>query len=76
MSQQLLTLRVRPARVAVLISKSSTPDDFVLVIRFLSQIWGGRFNPILSASADQPDRLTEFRLGENRPDFVFGLNLR
>lgn len=75
MSQRLLTLRVRPPRIAVLISNTSSSDDFVLVVRFLSQIWGGRFNPILPVSADQPDLLTEFRLGSCRPDFVFGFNL-
>ncbi len=75
MGQRLLTLRVRPARVAVLISNTASPDDFVLAVRFLSQIWGGRFNPLLPVSADQADPLTEFRVEQNRPDFVFGLNI-
>ena len=75
MGQRLLSLRVRPARIVVLINDTSPPNDFVLVVRFLSQIWGGRFNPILPVSANQPDSLTEFRLANNRPDFVFGLNL-
>lgn len=75
MGQRLLTLRVRPARVVVLISNASTPDDFLLVVRFLSQIWGGRYNPIIPVLADTPDALTEFSLANNRPDFVYGLNL-
>lgn len=75
MTQRLVTLRVRPARIVVLVGSSSCPTDFVLAVRFLSQIWGGRYNPILHVSSDAPDALTAYRLGCNRPDFVFGLNL-
>jgi hypothetical protein len=46
-----------------------------MVVRFLSQIWGGRFNPILPVDPNQPDALTHFRLEQTRPDFVFGLNI-
>src|SRR5688572_22672887 len=75
MGQKLLTLRVRPARILVLVSSASSPADFLVIVRFLSQIWGGQFNHILAVDRDTPDPLTEFRLSTNRPDFVFGLNL-
>ncbi|MGE0533446.1 MAG: hypothetical protein AB7O68_00625 [Pirellulales bacterium] len=75
MGQRLLSLRVRPARVAILLNSTSSPAEFLLAVRFLSQVWGGRFNPILPVSADRTDPLTEYRLQNNRPDFVFGLNL-
>jgi hypothetical protein len=75
MSQRLLTVRVRPARIAVLINNTSPPSDFVMVVGLLSQLWGGRFNPILPVSVDHPDPLTEFRLATFRPEFVFTMNL-
>ena len=75
MSQRLLTVRVRPARVVVLLNHTATSDQFVLVVRFLSQIWGGKFAPILPVSSGEVDELTRERLGRNRPDFVFAFDV-
>ncbi len=75
MTQQLLTVRVRPARLAILIASGSTSAQFIQAVRFLSQIWGGRYCPILPVDPDVADPLTRFRLRTHRPDFVYGLGL-
>lgn len=75
MDQVLLTLRVRPARLAVLINKQASPTEFIRVVRFLSQLWGGRYSSIIAVDADRPDSLTKFRLSELRPDFVYGVGV-
>lgn len=75
MSQRILNLRIRPARLIVLISQRANLNDFMLAIRFLSQLWGGRYCPILPVDPDKPDELTKFRLSAFRPDFVFAQNL-
>ncbi len=70
-----MTVRVRPARVAVLIDRSAAPTEFVRVIRFFSQIWGGRYSVVLPVDPDVADSLSTFRLGELRPDFVYGVGI-
>lgn len=72
MKQRLVTLRIRPPRLVVLLNASAAADEFVLVVRFLSQLLGGRYNQILPVIPNQPDDLTLFRLKQIRPDFVFG----
>ena len=59
----------------MLVPKDATNDEFLLALRFLSRIWGGRYSPILCVDRKTPDPLTLFRLGESRPDFIFGVNL-
>ena len=75
MGQRLLRLRVRPARIAVLINGESGPDEFVGTVRFLSQVWGGKYCPVLPVDPGRADPLTNFRLGTLRPDFVYGVSL-
>ena len=70
-----MSLRVRPARLAVLIDRSSKTTELAGVIRFLSQLWGGRFGTIIPVDASAPDPLTAFRLGELRPEFVYGIEI-
>lgn len=70
-----VTMRVRPVRVVVLIDRAAESTDFVRVIRFLSQLWGGRFCLILPVDADSPDPLTTFRLAYWRPDCVYGMGI-
>ena len=75
MEQRLLNLRVRPPRLAVLIGNDSASGEFIRVVRFLSQLWGGRYSPILPVDTGNPDPLTKFRLGNLRPDFVYGVGI-
>jgi len=75
MSQVIVRARVRPARVAVLINRHGTTDDFVLATRFLSRLWGGMYGPILPTNPSPPDDLTEFRLSTTRPDYVYSIGL-
>lgn len=75
MKQLLMTLRIRPARVAVLVNRLATPTEFVRVIRFLSQIWGGRYSTVLAVDQESADPLSKFRLDVLRPDFVFGVGI-
>lgn len=75
MTELPVTLRVRPARVVILIDHAAPVADFVRVIRFLSQLWGGRYSLILPVDPDTPDSLTAFRLGYWRPDCVFGFGI-
>lgn len=76
MSQRILNVRIRPARVALLINKHAAANDFLLAVRFLSQLWGGRYCPILPVDPGSPDELTIFRLSAFRPDFVIAQNLK
>lgn len=72
MSQRTLSLRVRPPRIVVLLGSQVEPAELVRTIRFLSQLWGGRFCQILPVPEAQPDPLTIFRLSQLRPDFIYG----
>jgi hypothetical protein len=73
--QSIVRARIRPARVAVLINKQGTRDDFVLAVRFLSRLWGGMYAPIFPTNLSPPDDLTEFRLSAARPDYVYSIGL-
>lgn len=75
MQQLLLNLRVRPARVVVLIDRLARPDQFIQVLRFYSQIWGGRYCLVIPVDVHMADPLTLFRLGELRPEFVYGVSI-
>lgn len=70
-----VTLRVRPVRVVVLINSAADSEDLIRVMRFLSQLWGGRFSLILPVAENTPDALTKFRLGYWRPDCVYGMGI-
>jgi hypothetical protein len=70
-----MTLRVRPARIAVLINRNSEPSAYINAVRFLSQIWGGRYAPIIDVDGEQADPLTVHRLSELRPEFVYGVDI-
>ena len=74
MKHLMITLRIRPARVVVLIDQTAAPSEFVRVVRFFSQIWGGRFGVILPVTSNEP-ALSMFRLRYLRPDFVYGVGL-
>ena len=41
-----VVVRVRPQKVAVLVSEGVTPKDFLIVVDFLSRVWGGKYCPI------------------------------
>ena len=75
MRQTIIRARVRPARVAVLINRQGTQEQFVLAVRFLSRLWGGMYAPIFPAEPSPPDTLTEFRLSTARPDYVYNIGL-
>jgi hypothetical protein len=73
MAQHILNVRVRPARVAVLIGKTAGPEELLVGLRFLSYLWGGRFCQLLATEPTSDDPLTSFRLSQSRPDFVYGI---
>jgi DNA-directed RNA polymerase subunit RPC12/RpoP len=75
MAQRILNVRVRPARVAILIDRTAERKDLLLAFEFFSKIWGGRFGQILPVDPKVADPLTEFRLGNSRPDFIYGIGL-
>jgi hypothetical protein len=75
MSEKFLQVRVRPARVAVLINKAGANNDLMLAFELLSRLWGGRFSQIHAVDAAECDRLTEFRLASSRPEFVYGIGI-
>ncbi|MGO8899340.1 MAG: hypothetical protein ACLQU5_13500 [Isosphaeraceae bacterium] len=68
-------MRVRPPRVCVLISREAAEKDLLLAFEYFSRIWGGRFGQLLVVDPKSPDELTRFRLGESRPEFVYGIDL-
>ena len=75
MQQLLMNLRVRPARVVVLIDHLAGAGQLVRVLRFFSQLWGGRYCLIIPVDASKPDPLTLFRLRKLRPEFVYGQDI-
>jgi hypothetical protein len=75
MAERLIRVRVRPARVVVLIDRVSGAEDLQLVIEFYSRIWGGRYSQILPVNATAPDALTILRLELLRPEYVYGVGI-
>ena len=75
MGQRLLKVRVRPPKIAVLISKDVGDPDLLLAFEFFSKIWGGRYGQLLPVDPGSCDDLTRFRLGASRPEFIYGLGL-
>lgn len=72
MQQLLMKLRVRPARVVVLMDRLAGTEQLVQVLRFFSQLWGGRYCYVIPVDGNKPDPLTLFRLRSLRPEFVYG----
>src|SRR4051812_9665685 len=75
MAQRLLNVRVRPPRVAILINRDANDVDLLLAYEFFSKIWGGRFGQLFPVDPKASDPLTEFRLAESRPEFVYGIGI-
>jgi len=75
MTQRILSVRVRPFRVAVLLAKNASQDDVLLSLKFLSSLWGGRYCQLLAAEPGGDDPLTCFRLSQSRPDLVYGIGI-
>jgi hypothetical protein len=75
MTQRLVKARVRPGRIVVLMNRFACETEFILAIEFLSKLWGGRSAQILTVEPGGPDPLTLFRLGESRPDFIYGVGI-
>ena len=75
MAQRILDVRVRPSRVAVLLGKNASQEDVLLSLKFLSFLWGGRYNQLLAVEPSDDDPLTCFRLSQSRPDFVYGIGI-
>jgi hypothetical protein len=75
MGQRLLNVRLRPARVSVLISREAQDPDLLLAFEFFSKLWGGRFGQLLAVDPQACDDLTRFRLRCSRPEFVYGIGL-
>ncbi len=75
MAQTILNVRVRPARVTALVSNTASQEDLLLAVKFLSQLWGGRYCQLLAVETSGDDRLATFRLSQSRPDFVYGIGI-
>jgi DNA-directed RNA polymerase subunit RPC12/RpoP len=75
MAQRLLNVRIRPARVTVLISRDAQDPDLLLAFEFFSKLWGGRFGQLLAVDPQACDDVTRFRLGSSRPEFIYGIGL-
>jgi DNA-directed RNA polymerase subunit RPC12/RpoP len=75
MLQRLLEVRVRPFRIAILVNRAADAKDLLLGFELLSKVWGGRFGQVLAVDPETCDELTAFRLGESRPELVYGVGL-
>src|ERR1700730_16489221 len=75
MTRRILNVRVRPFRVAVLLSRNACEEDVLLSLKFLSSLWGGRYCQLLAAEPDGDDPVTCFRLSQSRPDLVYGVGI-
>jgi len=75
MGKELLKLKVRPARVLILISRDADESDLILAFEFYSKIWGGRYGQILTVDPNASDPLTEYRHGNSRPEFIYGIGI-
>jgi hypothetical protein len=75
MTQRILSVRVRPSRVAVLINRTAGQDDLLLALKFLSRLWGGRFCQLLAVEPSDGDPVAALRLSQSRPDFVYGIGI-
>jgi hypothetical protein len=68
-------VRIRPNKVAILISKTAAYGDLALAVRFLSRIWGGRHCPILPVNPSGDDPRAIRWLAQVRPDFIYTLGV-
>jgi hypothetical protein len=75
MAQRILNVRVRPFRISVLLGTHASQDDVLLSLKFLSNLWGGRFCQLLAAEPGGDDAITSFRLSQFRPDLVYGIGI-
>jgi len=75
MPKHLLNVRVRPQRVVLLINRNAAVKELQLGFEFFSKIWGGRFGQILAVDPQNSDPLTEYRLANSRPEFVYGIDI-
>jgi hypothetical protein len=74
-SQPILNVRVRPARVTLLIARTASQDDLLLGLKFLSRLWGGRYCQLQAVEPNGNDPVALFRLSQSRPDFVYGIGI-
>ena len=72
---RILSVQVRPFRVAVLVANNASPGDLLLALRFFSYLWGGRYCLLLSVNPTGDDPFAFFHLSQYRPDLVYSIGI-
>lgn len=75
MPQRNIKVRVRPARIVVLVNQESTSSEFLLAVKFLSGIWGGRYARFILVQEGLCDSETSKNLTSLKPDYVYGIGI-
>ena len=70
-----VVVRVRPQKVALIVSEEVDPGDFLIVVDFLSRIWGGKYCPIFVVQGSKNSLHVQNNLIAHRPDVVLTLGL-
>lgn len=73
-----VVVRTRPQKVAVLAASNIGKKDMLLIVEFLSRIWGGKYCPILIVHTSDKGSQAKKNLIAIRPDIVLcvGLNFK
>jgi len=70
-----ILVRLRPQRIAFLISENTNVNRLMLVIGFLSRIWGGRYCPIIAVGEKDQEASAKESLLAIRPELIFSLGI-
>ena len=70
-----ILVRLRPQRIAFLVSEKTNVNQLMLVIGFLSRIWGGRYCPIIAVGERDQERSAKDSLLAIRPEVIFSLGI-
>ena len=62
-----LLVRIRPQRIAILVEEHINQDQIVLLLAFLSRIWGGRYSNIIVVKEEDKGLSAKSSLSATRP---------
>ncbi len=71
MSLEQIVVRVRPQRVAVVLEEHTSWMEFMDAVALLSELWGGRYCPIIVANESDKGARARHNLARLRPEVVF-----
>lgn len=75
MSQKIIESRIRPQAIAIVIDRNASEEQFLLCIRLMSQLWGGKHFKIYVVDGNDEKQKAVPSLAALRPEFVYGVGI-